>query len=202
MFYKLPYHAIPLALVILRAIFPIRHQADFIRKAQDVGQLSQQVDAESFKTVVPNQRLVRLLKHDIWLLLHRPKRSNEKQWWGQLFQFDSAHAPNWSKVMWADESLLHLTDSDSRLEFGMWKRTELKKWKKVVLFLFTEKIKKKYAELNKDCNVGKFCLHVHIGKIIRSTNVYLFTILFLEYKSVSSVELIIPIIIYVAHYPI
>lgn len=77
-FYEFPDHAIPLALLILGAIFPIRHQADFIREAQDVGQLFEQVDAKSFKTVVPNQRLVRLLKHDIWLLLHRPQRSNEK----------------------------------------------------------------------------------------------------------------------------
>lgn len=80
MFYKFPNHAIPLALVILRAIFPIRHQADLVREAQNAGQFFQQVDAESFETVVPNQRLVRFLKHDIWLLLHRPKRSNEKQW--------------------------------------------------------------------------------------------------------------------------
>lgn len=36
---KFPDHAIPLALVILRAIFPIRHQADLVREAQDVGKL-------------------------------------------------------------------------------------------------------------------------------------------------------------------
>lgn len=80
MFYELPDHAVPLALLVLGAVFPIRHQADLVREAQDVGQLLEQVDAESFKAVVPHQRLVRLLKHDIWLLLHRPKRSNEKQW--------------------------------------------------------------------------------------------------------------------------
>lgn len=80
MLYKFPDHAVPLALLVLGAIFPVGHQTDLIREAQDVGQLFEQVDAKSFETVVPNQRLVRLLKHDIWLLLHRPKRSNEKQW--------------------------------------------------------------------------------------------------------------------------
>lgn len=39
MFYKFPNHAVPQALVILGAIFPIRHQTDLIREAQDVGQL-------------------------------------------------------------------------------------------------------------------------------------------------------------------
>lgn len=80
MFYKFPDHAVPLALLVLRAVFPIGHQTDLVCEAQDVGQLFEQVDAESFETVVPNQCLVRLLKHDIWLLLHRPERSNEKQW--------------------------------------------------------------------------------------------------------------------------
>lgn len=80
MLYKFPDHAVPLALVILRAISPIRHKTNLIGEAQDVGQLFEQVDTEAFKTVVPDQRLVRLLKHDIWLLLHRRKRSNEKQW--------------------------------------------------------------------------------------------------------------------------
>lgn len=77
-FYEFSDNAIPLAFLILGAVFPIRYQANFVGEAQDVGQLFEQVDAESFKTVVPNQRLVRLLKHDIWLFLHRPKRSNEK----------------------------------------------------------------------------------------------------------------------------
>lgn len=72
MFYEFPDHPVPLTLLVLGAVFPIRHQTYFIREAQDAGQLSEQVDAKSFKTVVPNERLVRLLKHDIWLLLHTP----------------------------------------------------------------------------------------------------------------------------------
>lgn len=78
-FYELPDDAVPLALLVLGPIFPIRHQAYFVREAQDAGQLFEQVDAKSFKTVVPDQRLVRLLKHDVWLLLHGPKRSNGEQ---------------------------------------------------------------------------------------------------------------------------
>lgn len=78
MFDELPDHAVPLALLVLGAVLPVRHQADLVREAQDVGQLLEQVDAESFKTVVPDERLVRLLKHDIWLLLRTPRRSNEK----------------------------------------------------------------------------------------------------------------------------
>lgn len=77
---EFPDHAVPLALLILGAVSSIGHQTDLVREAQDVRELFQQVDAKSFETVVPNQRLVRLFKHDIWLLLRGPKRSNEKQW--------------------------------------------------------------------------------------------------------------------------
>lgn len=125
MLYQFPDHAVPQALLVLGSISPIRHQPDLVREPQDARQLLQQVDAESFKSVVPDQRLVRLLKHDIWLLLHTPKRSNEKQWWGQLFQFVSARASNWSKAIWADESLLHLTGSDRRSKFSVWIRAAL-----------------------------------------------------------------------------
>lgn len=89
MFDKFPDHAVPLALLVLGAVFPIRHQTDLIREAQDVGQLFEQVDAESFEAVVPNQRLVRLLKHDIWLLLHRTRdqmKSNGEVSFFNLFQ--------------------------------------------------------------------------------------------------------------------
>lgn len=94
MFDELLDHAVPLALVVLKAVLSIRSQMDLVGEAQDVGELLQQVDAESLEAVVPDQRPVRLLKHDIWLLLHRSKGRNEKHGRGQRFQFVSAHPPN------------------------------------------------------------------------------------------------------------
>lgn len=111
--YEFPDHPVPLALLVLGAVSPVGHQADLVREAQDVGQLSEQVDAEPFEPVVPNQRLVRLLKHDVWLLLQRPQRSNGKQRRGQRFQFVSARALNWGKVIRAAELPLPLTGGDS-----------------------------------------------------------------------------------------
>lgn len=67
-------HAVPLARVlVLGAVPPVLHQADLVREAQDAGQLSQQVYAESLEAVVPVQRLVRLLEHHIWLFLSSEK---------------------------------------------------------------------------------------------------------------------------------
>lgn len=62
-------HAVPLSLLVLRAVLAVGNQPDLIGEAQDVGQLLQQVDAKPFKAVVADERLVRLLKHDVWLLL-------------------------------------------------------------------------------------------------------------------------------------
>ena len=174
MFNKFPNHATPLALVILGAIFPIRHQTDLIREAQDAGQLFQQVDAESFESVVPNQRLVRLLKHDIWLLLHGPKRSNEKPWWGQLFQFVSAHTSNWIKVIWADESLLHLTNSDSSFKFSVWIQGVLK-YETRLCFFYTDIIMigvvgkiKTWIYVNVFCSISLYYVLKNYGNAHRS----------------------------------
>ena len=74
-------HAVPLALVVLGAVASVGDQPDLVGEAQDVGQLLQQVDAEALEAVVPHQRLVRLLKHDVWLLLPRRPQTGEP---GQL----------------------------------------------------------------------------------------------------------------------
>lgn len=66
---ELPHHAVPLALVILSSIFAIRHQLYLIGEAQNVGELFEQVQAVAFKAVVPVQRLVRFLMHDIRVFL-------------------------------------------------------------------------------------------------------------------------------------
>lgn len=79
MFHEFSYHPIPLALIILKAILPILHQVDLIGEAQNAGQLLQQVDTEALEAVIANQRLVRLLQHDVWILLYQYKGSNEKR---------------------------------------------------------------------------------------------------------------------------
>ena len=68
---ELAHHAVPLALVVLGAVLPVRHQLDLVGEAEDVGQLLEQVQAVALEAVVPVQRLVRLLVHHIRVLLHR-----------------------------------------------------------------------------------------------------------------------------------
>lgn len=70
---ELPHHAVPLALVILSSIFAIGHQFYLIGEAQNVGELFEQVQAVAFKAVVPVQRLVRFLIHDIRVFLKESK---------------------------------------------------------------------------------------------------------------------------------
>lgn len=75
MVHELPHHAVPLARVLIqRAVLPIFHQTHLIAEAQDARQLPEQVDTVALETVVPIQRLVRLLKHHIRLLLYRENK--------------------------------------------------------------------------------------------------------------------------------
>ena len=62
-------HPVPLALVVLRPVLPVRHQFDLVGEAQDVGQLLQQVQAVALKAVVAAQLLVRLLVHHVRVFL-------------------------------------------------------------------------------------------------------------------------------------
>lgn len=72
MIHELSHHAVPLARVFVQCtVLPIFHQSHLIAEAEDARELSQQVDTVALKTVVPIQRLVRFLKHHIWLFLHR-----------------------------------------------------------------------------------------------------------------------------------
>lgn len=70
---EFPDHPVPLPLVILGAVLPVSHQPDFIREAQDVGELLQKVQAVALEAVVPTQLLVRLSVHHIWIFLHGKK---------------------------------------------------------------------------------------------------------------------------------
>lgn len=67
-------HAVPLPLVVLRAVFPVLHQPDLVGEAQDDGQLLQQVDAVALKAVVPKEGGVGLAEHDEGLLLDTAKQ--------------------------------------------------------------------------------------------------------------------------------
>lgn len=78
-FHEFLYHPIPLAFIILKPILSILHQVDLVGKTQNAGQLLKQVNTEALKAVIADECLVRLLKHDIWLLLYKHKISNEKQ---------------------------------------------------------------------------------------------------------------------------
>lgn len=128
-------HAVPLSLLVLRAVFVIGHQPDLVGEAQDAGQLLQQVDAKPFKAVVADKRLVRLLKHDVWLLLCTKHQKDQIRckWWGQRLPRLSAFASNWSKVIQTDESLLHLSGIDSEgatsAKSGYRETEGKKKWK-------------------------------------------------------------------------
>lgn len=63
------HHAIPLPFVVLSSIFTIRHQFYFIREAQNIGELFQQVQAVSLKAIISIQWFIRFLIHDIWIFL-------------------------------------------------------------------------------------------------------------------------------------
>lgn len=67
---QLPDHSVPLSFVILRSVLPVSHQPDFVREAQDVGELLEEIQAVTLETVVPHQLLVRLFIHDVRIFLH------------------------------------------------------------------------------------------------------------------------------------
>lgn len=62
-------HPVPLPLVILGAVLAVSYQPDFIREAQDVGELLEKIQAVTLEAVVPTQLLVRLPVHHVWILL-------------------------------------------------------------------------------------------------------------------------------------
>lgn len=66
---ELPHHAVPLPLVILSSVFPIRHQFYLVREAQDVGEFFQQVQAVALEAVIPVKGLVGFLVHDVGIFL-------------------------------------------------------------------------------------------------------------------------------------
>lgn len=78
MLHEFLYHSIPLAFVILETILPILHQVDLIREAQNAGQLLKKVDTETLEAIIADQCLVRLLQHDVWILLYKYNMSNKK----------------------------------------------------------------------------------------------------------------------------
>lgn len=70
MVHELLDHAVPLSRVlVLGTVLAVFHQPQLVAEAQDVGQLPQQVHAVALKALIPEQWLVRLLKHHIGLFL-------------------------------------------------------------------------------------------------------------------------------------
>lgn len=63
------HHAVPLPLVILSSVFAIRHQFYLIGKAQNVGELFEEVQAVTLKAIISIQRLIRFLIHHVRIFL-------------------------------------------------------------------------------------------------------------------------------------
>lgn len=76
---QLPDHSVPLSFVILRSVLPISHQPDFVREAQDVGELFEKIKAVTLETIVPHQLLVRLFIHHIGIFLSGKKQNKTKR---------------------------------------------------------------------------------------------------------------------------
>lgn len=66
---ELSNHAVPLSLIILGSIFPINHQSDLVREAQDVGEFLQQVQAVALEPIVPHQLFVGFFIHHVRIFL-------------------------------------------------------------------------------------------------------------------------------------
>lgn len=66
---ELSNHAVPLSLIILGSIFPINHQSDLVREAQDVGEFLQQVQAVALEPIVTHQLFVGFFIHHVRIFL-------------------------------------------------------------------------------------------------------------------------------------
>ena len=67
------HHAVPFPLVILSPVLPVSHKLHLVSKAQDVGQLFEQVQTVALEAVIAIQWFIRFLIHDIRIFLENDK---------------------------------------------------------------------------------------------------------------------------------